>query len=946
MVNEDADLLALQRAITDLGQARPTDVIALQRVAGNRAVSRMIQAQSLVLRKLTVGAANDHYEQEADRVAEQVLSVPTPATQPVTGGSVQRQPEEEEEIQTKPLAVSITPLVQRQGEEEEIQTSRLQRKGEEEEIQTKSLVLLQRQGEEEEIQTKPLVQRRGDGSFDAGSEVEQRLAAQKGGGEPLAGNVRSFMEPRFGADFSGVRVHTGGEAADLNRSLRAQAFTHGSDIYLGAGSADLGTTAGKQLLAHELAHTIQQGATRVQPRPAANVAAATSTIADGTLQRKTGWVREKTHARIGPAAFPATATSKQKQKLVEGGGMAQEFEPLSQAEIDDNDALHIMDTDGKNVVWYRLEVKPPKQGANQYIRATKVFLSDPDTQRDLKKQARKTAGEAAETKAEEYDTYKGAVEALGLPTDLLGLDEATTGSQALAGAIGATSGLLGCALALRKLLTVRAAESRTEGVFQAIEGSLEMAQGVTSTGSGISGAIVAGTGAEAKPLAEAATAGEKAAAAGAFFESFTGGLKALLGVVNVIHDGVKMVGMVMDDKKYSGHEYGALGGKLLQDVLDTATGVVSSAKNVFSLVTEIPTGLEQAVPGLDIGVSAVKIVMEGLYAIEAAVHHYRMSRVKASLEQEAVAKQETMLRGQTQGPLPEKAAETKVGETRGFYQKQEAIVANNANLKKQAEAEKKLLQDKMAKITGADPKSAQQRNALNAKITAQDGKITRYDQAAKDAEAAMKARDDAQGAAKDSLSREELGELELAMELGSGTGKRIVRQLIHIGNEIVKIGAAITQLVAGATGVGAAVAVALKTGTALVDLSLPFFRFMKQYARNKAAEEAASGKAPGMMTRVFKPVAEKSTAAKLAARKKRAIKILELVASLPVPKSIPGSRNWRFELVEFDAKGKRVEEFILAAGVSPEKLYSLNGDPGGQVKLLADAMAKREFEAA
>jgi len=66
------------------------------------------------------------------------------------------------------------------------------------------------------------------------------------------------MEPRFGADFSGVRIHTGSESAQLNRSVSAQAFTLGQDIYLGEGKDDLESAQGKQLLAHELTHVVQQ----------------------------------------------------------------------------------------------------------------------------------------------------------------------------------------------------------------------------------------------------------------------------------------------------------------------------------------------------------------------------------------------------------------------------------------------------------------------------------------------------------------------------------------------------------------------------------------------------------------------------------------------------------------------------------------------------------------
>ena len=70
------------------------------------------------------------------------------------------------------------------------------------------------------------------------------------------------MESRFGADFSGVRIHTGSGAEGLSASVSAQAFTHGNDIYFNSGKFSPGTETGGHLLAHELTHTIQQGASR------------------------------------------------------------------------------------------------------------------------------------------------------------------------------------------------------------------------------------------------------------------------------------------------------------------------------------------------------------------------------------------------------------------------------------------------------------------------------------------------------------------------------------------------------------------------------------------------------------------------------------------------------------------------------------------------------------
>jgi hypothetical protein len=70
---------------------------------------------------------------------------------------------------------------------------------------------------------------------------------------------RSFMESRFGANFSDVNVHADNQAGILNRSLNAQAFTHGSDVYFGEGKYNPESRQGKHLLAHELTHVVQQG---------------------------------------------------------------------------------------------------------------------------------------------------------------------------------------------------------------------------------------------------------------------------------------------------------------------------------------------------------------------------------------------------------------------------------------------------------------------------------------------------------------------------------------------------------------------------------------------------------------------------------------------------------------------------------------------------------------
>jgi hypothetical protein len=87
----------------------------------------------------------------------------------------------------------------------------------------------------------------------------QAIQGQLGAGRSLDGGVRSQMESTFGMNFSHVRVHTDATAAGLSESLNARAFTVGRDVAFGSGEYQPGTLIGDALIAHELAHVVQQG---------------------------------------------------------------------------------------------------------------------------------------------------------------------------------------------------------------------------------------------------------------------------------------------------------------------------------------------------------------------------------------------------------------------------------------------------------------------------------------------------------------------------------------------------------------------------------------------------------------------------------------------------------------------------------------------------------------
>lgn len=170
-------------------------ILHLQRTIGNQAVQRLFKS-SVIPAKLKIGQPNDIYEQEADRVVEQVMNMPEPRLQ----RQAEEEDEEEELIQTKPLAEQITPLVQRQIEEEE-----------EEPLQAKSVE---------------------DATPAVTHNLESRINAIRGGGQPLAESERAFFEHRFGYDFSRVRVHTDARAVESARAVNARAYTIGQDVVL------------------------------------------------------------------------------------------------------------------------------------------------------------------------------------------------------------------------------------------------------------------------------------------------------------------------------------------------------------------------------------------------------------------------------------------------------------------------------------------------------------------------------------------------------------------------------------------------------------------------------------------------------------------------------------------------------------------------------------------
>ena len=195
-------LAIAEQRITDsadkAGAGRPVITRSRPAVHGNQARLRHLQA------KLVVGAAHDPLEHEADAAADTVMRMADPQVSRVSPPRLSRKCAECEDEGT--------------------------------------------------------VQRASAGLADGGSAAPPIVDSVLGApGRPLDPATHAFMAGRFGTDFGDVRIHTGDEAERSAAAVGARAYTVGRDIVFGAGSYDPGGGAGRRLLAHELAHVIQQG---------------------------------------------------------------------------------------------------------------------------------------------------------------------------------------------------------------------------------------------------------------------------------------------------------------------------------------------------------------------------------------------------------------------------------------------------------------------------------------------------------------------------------------------------------------------------------------------------------------------------------------------------------------------------------------------------------------
>ena len=213
-------------------------------------------AENSLQPKLSIGKPGGKLEQEADSMADAVVNqqhTPQIQQQP-EDGFLHRQPAEEEEEEVQPK-LDIQRI--EAPEDEELQTKpdiqKMETPKEEEGVQPK--LEIQRMGAPEEEEVQPKAE---SGAPAASNSLSTQLQQAKGRGNPLPSQTQVDMSNAFGQDFSDVNIHTDKDAIQMNQALKAQAFTHGKDIYFNQGKYDTASSSGKHLLAHELTHVVQQ----------------------------------------------------------------------------------------------------------------------------------------------------------------------------------------------------------------------------------------------------------------------------------------------------------------------------------------------------------------------------------------------------------------------------------------------------------------------------------------------------------------------------------------------------------------------------------------------------------------------------------------------------------------------------------------------------------------
>ena len=755
--------------------------------------------------------------------------------------------------QAKQTEFSRSATIQRQEtlDEDELQmkagatTLQRQPEAEEEELLQGKFEAVQRQEEEEELLQ---------GKFT--SEAPTQLQDAPGKNDTgLPDSLKAGIEQLSGMDMNDVKVHyNSAKPAQMN----AHAYAQGTNIHLASGQ--------EKHLPHEAWHIVQQKQGKVKPTTqikgvSVNDDQSLEHEADvmgaQAAQLKTSQIQAASkHAMVAAKPMRRSAQNnmsaqrkrqdiivtgvshlvKMEGKTIYGGTEEREIIHGQQLAIDDEfkrrsrrgpnqeEFAEEDKTGPQHYVWFKvLSIEGKKAPANLFVRED-VFVA-------MKK------GD----KESKLDQVTEAVEAVtDVPATLIGNEGITGLADALndktvftntGGGSGATdsdkkhaanmgivgdsitgvTGILGLAKGFKDLGDPDAKAA------DLIETALSIEQGAMKTGEAIS------------KLTHTASGSSSPTTASKFGSAFEGYGAAFSGIKEGFSGMRKVVTLINKHQDYSTEEKAKQSGQIALHALESAKSVVLSVKAFIELVNGAASGgLMAAVPGLDIAISAGKLILDGYYLAMSNNNRKVMNERRKQI-------------------VASKGAD--LSEAATFYRSVDAEIANKKKVIKDDE-------ERIEKSTSTDEKKR-----LKKRIKKLQSEITTLE-----AEKAS-----------DGLTRDDVAEYAMATEFRDANTKRVTRQAIHIATEMTKIAGSVATL----TGVGALGGAITKGAASAVELSLPAARLAKQAGRDKAARKMAKGKLDKSMFDVTK-----STAAKEDYRLKQVKYLIKLIidASYKDPK--------------------------------------------------------------
>ncbi|MFN5727444.1 MAG: DUF4157 domain-containing protein [Pseudanabaena sp.] len=569
-------------------QAKPMN--RLRRPLQDKRVS-MIQA------KLSIGAPNDKYEQEADATASKVVQQ---INSPIQDQSVQREAsmEEEEELQMKPIS-----SIQREASMEE-----------EEELQMKPISSIQREAEmeeEEDLQMKSLVQRRENlGGGEASLDLESSIQSARGSGQSLDPNLQDKMGQAMGADFSGVKVHTDSQSDQLNKSIQAKAFTTGQDVFFRQGAYNPSSASGQELIAHELTHVVQQGGASLKTnKPVQRKTTKKLNQSESQHLPITNTQSISLQAAFEPAYVNDTAqlhniNSSDKDTGTVSGG--KKLKAGEQIEADESDSKASGEWIGAKA-----------GGKTGYIRKSKIVFkrvlvnpTDPDFDGNATGNI-ESGQEPTDKFGGGFDSIAGGLEVSSLKSNQNGkLDDiegsknttafgAKSGLDVVSGTGDALTGLFGMAGNAMKISRDKTAWENLEAGYGFVESLGKSTSGATKIADSIAKASGAKDGVGKSDVAGKMT--------GAIADGLSGVKNAAMGVIGIY----KLFKSQSDEK-------GKDALVTFKALVEAAGSAAKVAKNAFDIIGNgIPMSIIYTVPALGIAVSAINLLIRLWDAIKA-----------------------------------------------------------------------------------------------------------------------------------------------------------------------------------------------------------------------------------------------------------------------------------------------------------------------------------------